>query len=179
MARESLGALSLVKLTFFIQCCCEPAHITICSAKTLMFHRCKVFAAELVTVQVPTKIQMVMKTNNAIVNWSNNIVFDGSQTRYFFHKTKLVRFQKASYAGVFSLGSTFRATKLKLKLTATTFTKIASLQINCNMKEMSLRPYEKESVMQQKSDILFSGVARGGGLEAAGPARLFQGAELR
>jgi len=25
-----------------------------------------------------------MKTNNAIVNWCNNIVFDGSQTRYFF-----------------------------------------------------------------------------------------------
>ena len=25
-----------------------------------------------------------MKTNNAIVNWSNNIVFDGSQTPYFF-----------------------------------------------------------------------------------------------
>jgi len=27
---------------------------------------------------------MVMKVNNAIVNWRNNIVFDGSQTRYFF-----------------------------------------------------------------------------------------------
>jgi len=30
-------------------------HITICSAKTLIFHRCKVFVAGLVTVQVPTK----------------------------------------------------------------------------------------------------------------------------
>jgi len=88
-----------------------------------------------------------MKTNNAIVNLSNNIVFDGSQTRYFFHKTKLVRLQKASYAVVFSLVSTFRATNLKLKLTATTFTKIASPQIKCNMKETSLRLYEKESVM--------------------------------
>jgi len=38
-------------------------------------------------------------------------------------------------------------TKLKLKLTATTFTKIASLQINCNMKETSLRLNEKERVM--------------------------------
>jgi len=36
---------------------------------------------------------------------------------------------------------------LKLKLTATTFTKIASPQINRNMKEMSLRLYEKECVM--------------------------------
>jgi len=34
--------------------------------------------------------------------------------------------QKANYAVVFSLVSTIRATKLKLKLTATTFTKIAS-----------------------------------------------------
>jgi len=41
MARESLGPL--VKLTFFIQRCCEPVHITICSGKTLIFHRCEVF----------------------------------------------------------------------------------------------------------------------------------------
>jgi len=85
-----------------------------------------------------------MKTNNAIVNWSNNIVFDGSQTRYFFHKTKLVRLQKANYAVVFSLVSTIHAAKLELKLTATTYTKIASPQINCSMKETSLRLYEKE-----------------------------------
>jgi len=88
-----------------------------------------------------------MKRNNAIVNWSNNIVFDGFQTRYFFHKTKLIRLQKANYAVVFSLASTIRATKLKLKLTATTFTTIESPQINCNMKETSLRLYEKECVM--------------------------------
>jgi len=88
-----------------------------------------------------------MKTNNAIVNWSNNIVFDSSQTRYFFHKTKLVRLQKATYAVVFSLVSTTRATKLELKLTATTFTKTASPQINCNMKETSFRLYEKELVV--------------------------------
>jgi len=88
-----------------------------------------------------------MKTNYAIVNWSNNIVFGGSQTRYFFHKTKLVRWQKANYTTVFSLVSTIRATKLKLKLTATTFTKIASPQINCNMKETSVRLYENERVM--------------------------------
>ena len=93
---------------------------------------------------------MVMKTNNAIVNWSNNIVFDGYQTRYCFHKTKLVRLQKANYAVVFGLVSTIRVTKLKLELTATTCTKIASPQINCNMKETSLRLYEKE---RQKSDI--------------------------
>jgi len=30
---------------------------------------------------------MALQTNNAIVDWSNNIVFDGYQTRYFFHKT--------------------------------------------------------------------------------------------
>jgi len=90
---------------------------------------------------------MVIKTKNAIANWSNNIVFDGSQTRYFFNKNKLVRLQKANYAVVFSLVSSIRATKLKLKLTATTFTKIASPQINCNMKETSLPLYEKECVM--------------------------------
>jgi len=55
MARESLGTLSLVKLTFFIRRCCEPVHITICSAKTLIFHRCKIFVAGLVTMQVPSK----------------------------------------------------------------------------------------------------------------------------
>jgi len=55
MARGNLGTPSLVKLTFFIQRCCEPVHITICSAKTLIFHRCKVFVAGLVTVQVRTK----------------------------------------------------------------------------------------------------------------------------
>ena len=87
-----------------------------------------------------------MKKNNAIVNWSNNIVFDGSQTRCFFHKTKLIRLQKANYAVVFSVVSTIRATKLKLKLTATTFTKIAFPQINGNMKETSLRLFEKEGV---------------------------------
>jgi len=32
---------------------------------------------------------MVVKTNNAIVNWSNNIVFDDSQTQDLFH-VKLV-----------------------------------------------------------------------------------------
>jgi len=50
MAKESLGTPSLAKLTFFIQPCCEPVHVTICSAKTLIFHRCKVFVAGLVTV---------------------------------------------------------------------------------------------------------------------------------
>jgi len=54
MARESLETPSLVKLTFFVQRCCEPVHIIVCSAKTLIFHRCKVFVAGLVTVQVPT-----------------------------------------------------------------------------------------------------------------------------
>jgi len=76
---------------------------------------------------------MVMTTNNAIVDWSNNIVFDGSQTRYFFHKTKLVQLKKANYAVVFSLVSTIRATKLKLKLIATTFTKIAFPHITCKI----------------------------------------------
>jgi len=45
---------SLVKLTFFIQRCCEPVYINVCSEKNLIFHRYKVFVAGLVTVQVPT-----------------------------------------------------------------------------------------------------------------------------
>jgi len=53
--QRKFGNLSLVKLTFFIQRCCELVHITIGSAKTLFFHRCKIFVAGLVTVQVPTK----------------------------------------------------------------------------------------------------------------------------
>jgi len=59
----------------------------------------------------------------------------------------LVRLQKANYAVVFSLVSAIPATKLKLKLTATNFTKRASPQINCSMKETALRLYEKERVM--------------------------------
>ena len=102
------------------------------------------------------KIQMVMKTNNAIVNWGNNIIFYGSQTRYFFHKTILVRLQKANYAVVFSLVSTIGAAKLELKLTATTFTKMTSPQINCSMKEMSLRLYEKEPVMCKLQELFRS-----------------------
>jgi len=54
MARESLETPSLVKLKFFIQRSCEFVHINICSAKTFIFHRCKVFVAGLVTVQAPT-----------------------------------------------------------------------------------------------------------------------------
>jgi len=86
-----------------------------------------------------------MKTNNAIVNWSNNIVFDGSQTRNFFIRLNWFDCKKRIMQ-LFSV-STIRATKLKLKLTATTSTKIASPQINCNLKETSLRLYKKECVI--------------------------------
>jgi len=47
MARESVGTPNFVKLTLFIKHCCEPVHITVCSAKTLIFHLCKVFVAGL------------------------------------------------------------------------------------------------------------------------------------
>jgi len=153
MARESLGNPSLVKLTFFVQRCCEPVHITICSEKTLIFQRCKFLLLGLWPCKHLQKIQMVMKTHNAIDNWSNNIVFGCSRTQYVFHKTKLVWLQNANHAVVFGLVSTIRATKLKLKLTATTFTMIGSPQINCNMKATSLRLYEKERVMWQKNVI--------------------------
>jgi len=84
IARESLGTPGLAKLTFFIQCCCDPVHLTICSAKTLIFHRCQVFVAGLVTVQVPTKNTNGHENKQGfLVNWSNNIVVDGSQTLYF------------------------------------------------------------------------------------------------
>jgi len=58
---------------------------------------------------------MALQTNNAIVNWSNYIVFDGSQKRYFFNKTKFFRLQKENCAVVLSSVSTVRATKLKLE----------------------------------------------------------------
>jgi len=51
---------------------------------------------------------------------------------------------------VFHLVSTIRATTLKLKLTATTFTKMTSPQINCNMKETSIRKRTRDVA---KSDI--------------------------
>ena len=70
----------------------------------------------------------------------------------------LVRLQKANYAVVFSLVSTIRAAKLERKLTATTFTKIASPQINCNMKETSLRLYEKEPVLCKLQELFRSGL---------------------
>jgi len=86
-----------------------------------------------------------MKTNSAIVNWSKNIVTDGSQTRYFFIRLNWFDWKKRIMQ--LFLVSIIRATKLKLKLTATTFTKIASPQINSNTKETSVRLYEKEPVM--------------------------------
>jgi len=55
-SQRKFGNPGLTKLTFFIQPCCEPVHLTICSAKTFIFHRCTVFVPGLVTVQqVPTK----------------------------------------------------------------------------------------------------------------------------
>jgi len=64
----------------------------------------------------------------------------------FFIRLNWFDCKKANYAVVFSLVSTIRATKLKVKLTATTFTKITFPKINCNMKETSiLRPYEKNA----------------------------------
>jgi len=84
MVRESLGTPRIVKLTFFIQRCCEPVHTTICSTKTLIFHRCKVFVARFVTVQVPTKNTNGNETNNAIVNWSNNIFLTVLKHNIFF-----------------------------------------------------------------------------------------------
>jgi len=43
-----------------------------------------------------------MKTDNAItvLRWSNNNVIHGSQRRYFFHKTKVVRLEKGNYVVV-------------------------------------------------------------------------------
>ena len=99
MARESLGTPSLVKLTFFIQRCCETVHITICS--NLNFSPVQSFCCWAWPCKYLRKIQMAMKTNNAIVNWGNNIIFDGSQIRYFFHKTILVRLQKANHVVVY------------------------------------------------------------------------------
>jgi len=63
---------------------------------------------------------MVMETSNAMIHWSNNIVFDGSQPLYFFIKLNWFYCKRANYA-VFSFLKTLRAAKLKLKLTATTF----------------------------------------------------------
>jgi len=43
---------------------------------------------------------------------------------------------RSSYVVVFSLVGTIRGTKLKVDTPATTLTKIALHQINCNVKEM-------------------------------------------
>ena len=53
MARESLGIPGLVKLAFLFNVALSLC-TSLCSAKTLIFHGCKVFFAGLATVQVPT-----------------------------------------------------------------------------------------------------------------------------
>jgi len=84
MTRESLGTPSLVKLNYVFY----STLLRVCSLKTLIFHWCKFFLRSLLLCsKYLRKLQMAMKANNVIVNWRNNIVFDGSQTRYFFHKT--------------------------------------------------------------------------------------------
>jgi len=97
--------------------------ISFCSAKTLVCHGWKIFVAGLVTyasTKYLRKIQMVMKTDNVNVNWSNNIAIHGSQTQHFFHQTKVVTLEKRYYKVNLSLVSTIRLTKLKVKTTATT-----------------------------------------------------------
>jgi len=69
-----------------------------------------------------------------LLRWSNNNVIHGSQRRYFFHKTKVVKIRKKGIVQLLSLVSTIRGTKLKVKTPATTPTKTASPQINCNVK---------------------------------------------
>ena len=75
-----------------------------CSAESLFFHGCTFFVAGLVNV-VSIKQNAngsLMKTDNAItvLRWSNNNVIHGSQRRYFFHKTKVVRLEKGNYVVV-------------------------------------------------------------------------------
>jgi len=40
------------------------------------------------------QMQMVMKTDNAVIKVEFNNVIHSSQRRYFFHKTKIVRLRK-------------------------------------------------------------------------------------
>jgi len=74
------------------------------------------------------------------MEWFNDHKYSNNLVRVQFES------RKAIYIFSQIVVSTIRATKLKLKLAATTFTKIASPQIKCNMKETSLRLYEKERV---------------------------------
>jgi len=53
MARESLGIPGFVKLAFLFNVAVSLC-TSLCSAKTLIFHGCKVFVAGMATVQVPT-----------------------------------------------------------------------------------------------------------------------------
>ena len=86
----------------------------------------------------------MIKTDNVIDNWSKDFVIHDSQTQYVFIRLHSLDWNKANYVDVFSLVSTIRAMKLKVKTIATTFTKIPFPQFNCNVKETLLRVYEKE-----------------------------------
>jgi len=57
----------------------------------------------------------------------------------FFIRLKSSDVKKGNHVAVLSLVSTILGTKLKVKIRATTLTKIAFPQINCNLKE-TLRP---------------------------------------
>ena len=57
------------------------------------------------------------KQTTLLLRWSNNIVI------HLFRKTKVIRLRKRNYVVVSSLFITMRATKLKVKTTATTLTK--------------------------------------------------------
>jgi len=71
--------------------------------------------------------------------------------------TKLFRLQKANYAVVISLVCATCATKLKLKLTATTFTKIASPQTNCNMKKRHYAYTKRTRDVAKKATFHYQG----------------------
>ena len=83
--------------------------------------------------------------------WSNDNVIHGSQRQYFFHKTKVVRLETRVLCSCWSLVSTIRGTKIKVKTPATTLTKIAFPQINCNVKETQWRLQQKNVRYSRKA----------------------------
>jgi len=44
---------------------------------------------------------MLMKTDNTIINWSNNIVIHGSQSQYFFTRLNLFVWKKSKSCSCF------------------------------------------------------------------------------
>jgi len=92
-----------------------------------------------------------------LLGWSNNNVIHGSQRRYFFHETKVVRLEKKGIVYLLSSVSTIGGKKFKVKTPASTLTKTAFHQNNCNVKERLWACKKKSVRCNRKATFQYKG----------------------